>query len=306
MPRKPLVHLFDAHVYVFRAYFSLPAMEAPDGTPSQAAYGFANSLIRYLGEREPTHLACCFDHSLTSFRNGLLPGYKSSRGEPPADLEPQFELCAEVARALGVPVFEAPDYEADDVIATLVDRLVPAGARVVVVSSDKDLSQLVTEDDRVVLYDLARDRTLDADGVRAKFGVAPDQIPDYLGLVGDAVDDLPGVPGVGPKSAAAALGTFGSLDALPASANEWEAVPVRGARRLAERIAEHREQALTMRDLATLVRDVPGIEASLGALAWPGAHAKAVEKLFDRLGWGRIATRIPRWCAVPGENQTLF
>ena len=303
---KPRIHLFDAHVYIFRAYFSLPAMEAPDGTPTQAAYGFANTLIRYLAEREPTHLACCFDHAMTSFRNDELPEYKSSRGEPPADLEPQFELCAQVARALGVPVFEAPDYEADDVIATLVDRLVPEGARVVVVSSDKDLSQLVTEDDRVVLYDLARDRTLDADGVRAKFGVAPEQIPDYLGLVGDAVDDLPGVPGVGPKSAAAALATFGSLDAFPDSPNAWEEVPVRGARRLSEKVAAHREQALTVRGLPTLVRDVPGLEVGVGDLAWRGAHPEAVEALFERLGWGRIATRIPRWAAASGENQTLF
>ncbi len=303
---RPQVHLLDAHVYIFRAYFSLPEMEAPDGTPTHAAYGFANTLIRYLTEREPSHLACCFDHSMTSFRNEELPEYKSSRGEPPDDLEPQFELCREAARALGVAVYEAPDYEADDVIATLTDRLLPGGAGVVVVSSDKDLAQLVTEDDRVVLYDLARDRTLDADGVRARFGVAPDQIPDYLGLVGDSVDDIPGVPGVGPKSAAAALATFGSLDAFPDSPNAWEEVAVRGARRLAERFARHREQALAMRGLATVVRDVPGIEPELPDLAWRGADPVAVERLFERLGWGRIATRIPRWSAAPGENQTLF
>lgn len=296
---KPLVHLLDSHVYIFRAYHSLPEMEAPDGTPTHAAYGFANTLIRYLSEREPTHLACCFDHSMTSFRNERLPEYKSSRGEPPPELESQFALCTEVARALGLPVYEAPDYEADDVIATLVDRLVPEGARVVVVSSDKDLSQLVTEDSRVVLYDLARDRTLDADGVRAKFGVAPDQIPDYLGLVGDAVDDLPGVPGVGPKSAAAALATFGSLEDLPASPNAWEEVPVRGARRLAEKVAAHREQALEVRELATVVRQVPGVEAGVGDLAWRGAHPEAVAALCERLGWGRIATRIPRWSPAP-------
>jgi len=293
---QPVVHLIDSHVYIFRAYFSLPDMSAPDGTPTNATYGFANTLLRYLGEREPDYLACCFDHSITSFRNELFPDYKSSRGdEAPPDLEPQFELCRQAAAALGIPVFERENFEADDVIATLAEQLLAEGARVVVVSADKDLSQLVREDDRLVLYDLQRDRTLDAKGVREKFGVTPGQIPDYLALVGDSVDDLPGVPGYGPKSAAAALGAFGCLEDIPLDVSGWEGVTVRGARRLAERLAEHRERALQVRGLATVVRDVPQVAASLAELAYPGADPEAFPQICERLGWGQIATRVPRW-----------
>ena len=291
----PLVHLIDGSVYIFRAYYSLPSMSAPDGTPTHAAYGFANTLIKYLTERRPTHLAVAFDYSTESFRNQLEPDYKAQRGDPPEDLEPQFELCTRVAEALGIPTFEVEDFEADDLIATLATRLLKKGARVSVVSVDKDLAQLVREDGRVVCHDLARDATLDADGVRAKFGVDPAQIPDYLGLVGDAVDNLPGVPGVGAKTAAAALGAFGRIEAIPEDPEAWKQVGVRGAARAAGRIAEHRERALRTRELATVRRDVPGIAPSLRDLALRGADRGLVEPLFERLGWGRIAERIPRF-----------
>ena len=290
----PLVHLVDAHVYIFRAWFGMREMRTPDGAAVEAAYGFTNTLIRYLRLEEPTHVGICFDHGLATFRNEILPGYKQSRGEPPPELEAQFELCREAARALGLGVFSASGYEADDVIATLVAQL-EGRARVRVVTADKDLTQLVTEDGRVVMYDLARDRTFDAEAVRAKFGVDPAQIPDYLGLVGDSVDDLPGVPGVGPKGAAAALAAFGSVDAIPSDPAAWDGVPVRGARRLAERIAEHREDLLRTRLLATVVRDVPGIGAGLDDLAWHGADRQWIDELYGRLGWGQMATWLPGW-----------
>jgi 5'-3' exonuclease len=295
---SPVVHLIDAHVYVFRAWFSLPPMQAPDGTPCGAAYGFASTLIRYLAEREPSHLACCFDFALTSFRNERFPGYKASRGdEAPAELEPQFALCREAAAALGVAAFEAERYEADDVIATLGEGLTGQGAGVVIVSADKDLCQLVREDGRSVHHDLQRNRTLDAAGVRERFGVPPARIPDWLALVGDAVDDLPGVAGFGPKRAAAAIAAFGPLEAFPAEAEHWQAAGLRGAARLAASFAAGRERALEVRALATLVRDVPALEAKLDDLAWRGARPDAFEALCRRLGWGRIATRVPRWRA---------
>ncbi len=278
-------------------------MSAPDGTPTNAAYGFANTLIRYLGEREPDHLACCFDFALTSFRNERFPAYKISRGtEAPPDLEPQFALCRRAAEALGIAVHEREGYEADDVIATLSEQLVEEGARVVVVSADKDLAQLVREDGAVVVHDLARDRTLDAAAVRERFGVSPERVPDWLGLVGDAVDDLPGVPGFGPKSAAAALGAFGALEALPTDPDAWAGAPVRGARRLAGRFLEHRERALEMRELATVVRDVPGLRVRAAELRWKGADRPRFEALCRELGWGRIATRVPRWRGEPSNG----
>ena len=291
---KPQVHLIDGHVYIFRSYFSLPEMEAPDGRATQAAYGFTNTLLRFLSEEKPTHLACCFDYAMTSFRNEVFPAYKSSRGdEVPDDLEPQFEMCKRAAEALGVPLFEAVDYEADDVIGTLVEGLLPQKCRVQVLTSDKDLSQLVTEDGQVTLYDLAKEARLDADGVREKFGVDPAQIPDYLALLGDKVDDLPGVPGYGKKRASIALGAFGSLDAIPGEVEGWEGVTVRGAARLAREMATHREQALEIRELATVVRKVPGIRSDLDDLRWTGAPAGAFEALCKELGWGRIAERVP-------------
>jgi len=296
--RGPVVHLIDGHILVFRAYYSLPPMRAPDGTPTNAAYGFANSLIKYLAEKRPTHVAVAFDHSMESFRNEIEPEYKANRGEPPADLEPQFELCARVTEALGVPVFEQEDFEADDVIATLALRLGRKGARVVVVTTDKDLAQLVSPDGRVWLHDPARDERRDAAAVRAKFGVEPAQIPDYLGLVGDSVDNLAGVPGIGPRTAAAALRAFGAIERIPADPERWSGLAIRGAARAAAAIERHRDRALRTRALATLRRDVPGLHADLRRLAYRGADRTRVETLFGELGWGRITTRIHRWASA--------
>jgi DNA polymerase-1 len=293
--KPPVVHLIDGSVYVFRAYYSLPPMQAPDGTPTNAAYGFTNSLIKYLTDFAPTHLAVAFDASMESFRNEIFPEYKAQRDEVPDDLEPQWGFCTDATEALGIPALEAPGYEADDVIGTLATQLADKGCRVVVVSTDKDLAQLVREDSSVTMFDLAKEISVDADGVRQKFGVDPAQIPDFLGIVGDTVDNLPGVPGVGPKGAAAALGAFGRIEDVPADPAAWNAVEVRGAKRLAALLHEHRELALRTRELATLVCDVPGMRADLRSLAWRGADAGRVETLFGELGWNRIAERIPRF-----------
>jgi 5'-3' exonuclease len=288
---RPVVHLVDSHVYVFRAYYGMPPMTAPDGAPVGAAHGFASTLLRLLGELAPTHLGCVFDFAMTSFRNALFPAYKAGRTEAPADLEPQFALCEDVARALGLPVLTAPDFEADDVIATVADAALAAGADVVVVTTDKDLAQLVREDGRVVLFDLAKQQRLDADGVRRRFGVSPAQIPDYLALVGDAVDNLPGVPGIGPKTAAQLLAGFGALTAIPDDAAAWRALAIRGADAAVARFAAHREQALRIRALATVRRDAPGAARDLDALAWHGPDAAVSAALFARLDWKGIARR---------------
>ncbi|HEB91415.1 MAG TPA: exodeoxyribonuclease IX [Deltaproteobacteria bacterium] len=291
----PLVHLFDGHVYIFRAYHSLPPMTSDDGLPCNAAYGFANTLIRYAAEEDPSHAGVCFDAAMTSFRNEIEPGYKAQRGETPDDLEPQFELCREISVALGFATYEVENYEADDLLGTISETVVRRKARARVLTTDKDLCQLVREDDRVVVHDLAREKTWDADGVRHRFGVSPSQIPDYLGLVGDTVDNLPGVPGVGPKSAAAVLQVFPSIEEIPDDLEKWSDVRVRGGRRLAERIAEHRERALKTKRLATVLRDVPGIAPGLRDLRYHGADRERTEELFERLGWNRIRDRIPKW-----------
>jgi 5'-3' exonuclease len=290
------LHLMDAPVYVFRAWVTLPAMPGPDGTPTGAAYGYTNTLLRFLREREPTHVAACFDQALTSFRNKLFPAYKQSRGtEVPPDLAPQFAYCMEASRALGIATYEHFDYEADDVIATLAERAAKSGLASEIVSADKDLTQLVREDGSVLFHDLARSITLDADGVRAKFGVAPAQIPDYLALLGDNVDDLPGVPGFGAKTAAAVLAAFGRLEAIPEDPSAWLRASLRGAEKLAASWRAHRAQALRVRALATVVRDVPGFDAQPSETAYRGASRPAFEALCGRLGWGRILERVPKW-----------
>jgi len=293
--QRPLVHLIDGSVYIFRAYYSMPPMSAPDGTPTNAAYGFANALIKYLADTNASHGAVAFDYSAESFRNEIEPEYKANRGETPEDLAPQFEICVRVARALGLAIFEKERYEADDLLATVAHRVVAKGASARIVTSDKDLAQLVRQDGRIDFYDLARDELRDADGVREKFGIDPDQIPDYLGLVGDAVDNLPGVPGVGPKGATAVLRAFGRIEHIPADPSEWAEVGIRGAARVAGLIDTHRERALRTRELATVRRDVPDTDPSLRSLTYRGALPTEIETLFEELGWGRIATRIPRW-----------
>lgn len=300
---EPLVHLFDGHVYIFRAYHSLPPMTADDGTPCNAAYGFANTLIRYAADEDPSHAAVCFDAAMTSFRNAIEPGYKAQRGETPDDLEPQFDLCREIAEALGFAVFEQDDYEADDLLGALCEEVLRADGSARVLTTDKDLCQLVREDGRVVVHDLAKEKTFDAQAVREKFGVGPSQIPDYLGLVGDVIDNLPGVPGVGAKSAAALLQVFDSIEAIPSvegagdAIGAWADVKIRGAAKLAGKIEAHRARALATKSLATVLRAVPGLSADLSDLAYQGAHRDRVEVLFDRLGWSRIRDRIPRWRA---------
>jgi DNA polymerase I len=295
--QDPLVHLFDGHVYIFRAYHSLPPMSGDDGTPCNAAYGFANTLLRYVADENPSHVAICFDAAMTSFRNATFPAYKAQRGETPDDLEPQFDLCREIAEVLGFASFEQDDYEADDLIGALCEDLVRSSAWARILTTDKDLCQLVREDGRVVVHDLAKETTFDADGVRGKFGVSPAQIPDYLGLVGDVVDNLPGVPGIGAKSAAAILQVFESIDVIPATAESgaWGRVQVRGAAKLAEKVSLHRDRALATKSLATVLREVPGFSPRLDDLAYHGADRGQTEKLFDRLGWSRIRDRVPRW-----------
>lgn len=288
------VHLIDASPYIFRAYFSMPStMTSPAGEPVGAVYGFGSFLARYLADEEPTHLGVAFDRSLnTSFRNEIYPAYKAQRELPPPELEAQIDDCEALAAAFGGAVFIDERYEADDLIATLVERLTRAGHGAVIVTSDKDLAQLVGPG--VTLYDFAREARYGEDEVVEKFGVHARQIADYLGLAGDSVDNIPGVAGVGAKTAAALLGRFRDLDDLYARLDEVAEVKVRGAKSLGAKLEAARETAFLSRRLATVARDAPA-EASLDDLRWDGAREQAVDDLFERLGFGGLKDRIPRW-----------
>jgi len=249
-----------------------------------AAYGFANTLIKMLDTFRPSHFACVFDYAMTSFRNDLEPAYKAGRTEAPPDLEPQFALCEEAAQALGLAVHKARDFEADDVIGTLCAQWVDGSVSAVVITTDKDLAQLVREDGTVVLFDFAKATTLDAAAVCEKFGVPPARIPDYLALVGDVVDNLPGVPGIGPKTAAALLARFGPLDEFPAESERWRATGLRGATRLATLWRSHRRSALRIRELASVRRDVPGLPDSPEGSRVREPQAEALRALAERMG----------------------
>lgn len=295
MPASPAtVHLVDASPYVFRAFFSLPdSIRDPEGRPIHAAYGFASFLLKLLEDESPTHVALAFDGSLTtSFRNEFYPPYKSSRPEPPPELVAQLDACRDLGAALGIACFIDDRYEADDLIATLLARLRAEGHRAVVVSNDKDLAQLVEPE--VAFYDFARGERYGPAEVAERFGVRPDQIPDLLGLAGDPVDDIPGVPGVGKKTACALLAEVDTLEAALADLDRVAGLPIRGAASLAGRLDEHRDQALLSRRLAVASTEAP-VEAGLDELAYEGAGRQAVEEVFGRLGFGKIRDRVKRW-----------
>ena len=183
MDPAPRVWLIDAHYQIFRAYHSMPDLRAPDGSAVGALRGYTSALIKFLREQEPTHVAVAYDHDMTSFRNELYPDYKAGRLVAPEDLEPQFELCAEVTRALGIPLYSLEHFEADDIIATLTYRLVERGASVMIVSADKDLGALVTE--RVALFDLKKLAQSGPTQIEERLGVPPELVSDYLSLAGD-------------------------------------------------------------------------------------------------------------------------
>jgi 5'-3' exonuclease len=284
---EPRVLLVDASPYIFRAHFALPSsLVDRTGRPSSAVYGFGGFLLKLLEDESPTHLAVAFDRSLsTSFRNDLYPPYKQQRELPPADLEAQLDDCQALAHALGAAALADDRYEADDLIGSLCDRLrVPA----TVVTSDKDLAQLV--DERVDWLDYARGRRYDAAAVGERFGVAPERIPDLLGLAGDPVDNIPGVRGIGAKTAVALLGRFPSLEALCERAGEVAALDLRGAARLSRLLAEQAGTALLSKRLATVARDAP-VPGDLEALRLRGPRRAVLDALFERLGFDSLHER---------------
>lgn len=280
------VHLIDASPYIFRAYFAMPSdYTDASGAEAGAVFGFASFLLRYLEQQRPTHIGVTFDESLnTSFRNEIYPDYKAQRELPPPELEAQQKACQEAARTLGCAAFVHDRYEADDLIATLAAPLVKGGHEVVVVTSDKDLMQLVNESTR--LFDFAKEAWYDEAGVLEKLGVRPSQVADFLGLAGDAVDNIPGVPKVGPKTATALLDAFDDLEALYENLEGVAELPIRGARTLAGRLSEFRDQAFLSRELATVATDapIPKSEGGVRGLKRKAPDLERVRTFFENLG----------------------
>jgi len=254
--KKRRVYLIDASIYIFRAYFSLPAtLTDSAGNPINALHGFAGFLAGFLEEAKPHYLAVAFDESLTtSFRNDIYPEYKANRASPPEDLTQQLGHCRTLVQALGLAGFSSGRYEADDLIGTLATRLRPRGFSSVIVSADKDLAQLIAPGD--MFWDYARNRRLHYRDIPGWLGVKSGQVADYLALTGDAVDNIPGVPGIGPKTAAALLAHFGSLAELYHRLDSVAGLGLHGAVRIQHLLHAHHEQVMLARELTGIVTDM--------------------------------------------------
>ncbi len=252
-----MLHLVDASYFIFRAYYSVtPEMTDGGGQPVNALYGFARFMGDLLERARPAHVAVAFDESLeTSFRNRIYPPYKANRDPAPPDLERQFGLCRELCRHLGVAEFADDSYEADDIIGCIATRMRAEGHASVLVTRDKDLAQLVRERDE--FWDFAGDRRFAYHEIEGHFGVRPERMADFLALTGDSVDNIPGVPGVGPKTAAALLRVFGSLEEIYDDLETVRTLPIRGASKLPERLLKHRDAAYLARSLTLIACDMP-------------------------------------------------
>jgi len=291
-----VLYLVDASVYVFRAYYSIPdSMTDRDGRPVNALYGFAGFLIDLLRDARPEHMAVAFDESLTSsYRNEIYPPYKANRELPPQDLEYQFGMCRQLTRALGLVDLASEMYEADDIIATLALRYRDRGMNSVIVTRDKDLAQVLRRGD--TFWDFAGRRRIAYEQVADVFGVRAEQLADFLALAGDSVDNIPGVPGVGAKTAAALLQRFDDLDAIYAELDQVLEVPVRGAARVRERLAAHRDDAYLARRLTRVHEEVPLDLPSTG-LAVGTPDFDALEALFAAADFGTALRRRVRQLA---------
>lgn len=266
-------------------------MVGPDGSDLKATLGIMESTLALLREPGVTHLAASFDTVIESFRNDMFPGYKSSAGMDP-DLLAQFPTAELGIEALGVVVWRNIEHEADDALATAAVRWVDDVEQVVICTPDKDMTQVVLAD-RIITYNRRERSVLDEGGVMAKFGVRPESIPDYLALVGDSADGVPGIPGWGAKSTAAVLARYGRIELIPLDARSWE-VEVRGADKLAAALAEHLDLAYLYRDLTRLRLDVP-IAEDLADLEWRGVPRRRFEEFCHGHGFDPEGFRIGRW-----------
>ncbi|HEY3447700.1 MAG TPA: DNA polymerase I [Myxococcales bacterium] len=287
---RPTLTLIDGSSYIFRAYHAIPHLSTSKGLPTNAVYGFTNMLLKALREGAPTHVGIAFDLEARTFRQTIDPNYKANRPPPPEDLLPQFSLVRDVVRALNVPVLEVRGYEADDVIATLAKQAVAEGFRVLIITGDKDFMQLVSE--HVELYDSMLDKHTRLADVPERLGVRADQVVEYMSLVGDDIDNVPGVPKVGPKTAAALIQRFNTSEELIARLDEVPKTDIRGAKALAERLREHVETIRKAKQLVTLKHDLE-LPVVPKDLARRFMDEPAVRKLFTELEFTRLLRDLP-------------
>ncbi|MEM6421204.1 MAG: 5'-3' exonuclease H3TH domain-containing protein, partial [Pseudomonadota bacterium] len=284
------LYLVDGSGYIFRAYHVMPPLtRRSDGLPVGAVAGFCNMIhrmmqgLRATGDDGPTHMAVIFDYSSESFRNQLYDQYKAHRPPPPEDLKPQFPLIRDATRAFGLPCIEMAGYEADDLIATYAVQARAAGAKVTIVSSDKDLAQLVGGG--VVLFDPMKEVTYGTEEIEARYGVLPQKMIDYQALVGDSVDNVPGAPGIGAKTAAALLAEYGTLDDLLARAGEIK------QKKRRETLTDFADQIRLSRELVTLKQDVP-VEEGLEAFGLEAPNAERLLAFLTEMEFRTLTARV--------------
>ena len=283
------VHLVDGTFELFRSFFGSRKAQAPDGLEVGATRGFLRSMNR-MTKGGATHVAVAFDHVIESFRNELFAGYKTGAGIDPL-LWNQSELLEEASAALGFVVWPMVEFEADDAIAAAAVRYAEDARveRVLMCTPDKDMAQVV-DGERIVMWDRIRDRITDEAGVQEKWGIAPASIPDWLALVGDAADGIPGIPRWGAKSSSTVLARYGSVEVIPADVSDWD-VTVRGAKTLSANLEAQRDDAMLYKRLATLRTDVPLTE-SVDALEVTGPDWDRLQALCERIGDTRLFERM--------------
>ena len=295
------LHLVDATYELFRAHYApRPPVLGRGGLVLSGVAGLCDQLLYLLREEGATHVGCATDRVIESFRNDLFHGYKSSVGMPP-ELLAQFPIAEAAVEALGIVLWPMVEFEADDAIAAAAIRFEGDAAveKILICTPDKDMAQLV-RDDRVVLWDRRRGLTYDDAGVRAKWGVPPASIPDWLAVVGDSSDGYPGIPGWGAKGAAAVLSRYGHLDDVPERASTWEVPGITGGRAvtLAASLRDHWSEAMLYRDLARLRTTEDGVpirQTRTVELRWDGAPRAEWEAFCEEWGLPRLAARPHRW-----------
>jgi len=287
---EPRVFLLDALNYIFRAYHAVPQdITTPAGMPKNAILGYTRILLRLLKEQQPEFMVAAFDGP-RSFRSQLFDRYKANRSETPENLSPQIDYCKRMTEAMGIPTYEVEGFEADDVIGTVAMKMWSRGYSTVIVSGDKDLSQLVR--DSVCVYDMANEVWLDETGVRTRFGVEPRQIPDLLALNGDSVDNIPGVRGIGPKTARSILAVCSGVEEIATNDSLLDSADIRSRGRIVRRILDSMETVRLSRKLATIRCDAP-VKVTPDAVRYRRGQRDTLVPLCEELGFTGLLEDIP-------------
>ncbi len=297
---RPTLYLIDGSGYVFRAFFALPQLTTSRGLPSNAVYGFIRMLLKLLKEERPSYVAVVFDSPRKTFRDELFESYKATRAETPSDLNVQVPYIHRAVEAFRIRSLMLDGYEADDVIGTLAARAARHRFNTVIVTADKDFMQLVGP--HVTLWDTMRDRRTGTREVRERLGVEPAAVVEVMALMGDAIDNVKGVPGIGEKTATALIKHFGSLEKLYAGLGEVEATGIRGAKKIAVLLAAHRADAELARQLVRIDTDAP-VTLEPDELTWPGIDEHAVAELLRELEFNSLLAELtPAQAALPTDG----